>query len=149
MTTSHVTRADRVRRRYAFYGVFLALLATLLLACSQLERTSRVEIGILETDGLNSTEAHFQTLSGRKAWAENLEEGDTLSLTYKADVEKGALILQVENPDDEVIWQRDLEESDSVDDQVELIAGVSGTYTIRVEGEGAGGNYELAWDQIQ
>ena len=149
MTTSHMTRADRVRRRYTFYGVFLALLATLLLGCNQLERTSRVEIGMLETDGLNSTEARFQTLSGRKAWAENLEEGDTLSLTYKADLEKGALILQVENPADEVIWQRDLEEGDSVEDQVELEAGASGTYTIRVKGEGAGGSYELAWDQIK
>jgi hypothetical protein len=135
--------------RTIFAAALLLLLVSVAGGCDELESASRVEIGMVETGGLNSTRARFQTFTGNKIWREALEEGDALSLKYEADVEKGLLILQVENPDDEVVWERELEEGDSVGDDVQLNAAQDGTYIIIVQSDGAGGNYSLAWDEIE
>lgn len=77
----------------------LLLVAVFALAgCSELEDISRVEVGMVETGGLNTTEAHFQTLTGRKTWRETVEAGETLTLSYEAAVEKGVLTLEVADP---------------------------------------------------
>lgn len=39
-----------------------------------------------------------------------------------------------------------LEAEESADDEAQLVAETGGTYTIAVEGDGAGGSYELSWD---
>lgn len=70
---------------------------------------------------------------------------DTFSLEYEAEVEKGSLLLQVENSQEQVIWQKRVTEGESTDEEFELEVGKSGAYTIAVVGNGAGGRYELAW----
>lgn len=46
-----------------------------------------------------------------------------------------------------MIWEKTVAEGESAGDEIELEAGESGTYTIAVVGDGAGGEYELAWEQ--
>lgn len=141
--------------RLALAGLLFLLLAVSLGACSVLEevpglefsKVDNLQIGMIESSGLNSTEARFHTLTGRKTWRETLQEGDTFSLEYEAEVEKGSLTLQVENPQDEVIWEKAVAEGESAGEEIELAAGESGAYTIAVVGDGAGGSYELAWTQ--
>jgi hypothetical protein len=135
----------------------LSLLLVLALgACDALEEAGaelgqmdNVQIGFVESSGLNNTEARFHTLSGRKSWRERLGQGDRLTLAYEVTLDKGSLTLQVQNPQDEAMWQVELEEGADVDDEVVLDAGESGTYTIVVLGDGAGGNYDLSWEQSE
>lgn len=47
MRTRYVAGTSQTRRRHIFYAALLTLLATLLPGCSELERTSRVEIGMV------------------------------------------------------------------------------------------------------
>ena len=148
--------------RHGKFRVGLLILLFLLMAfslgaCTVLEdapdldfgEVDNLQIGMVESSGFNSTEARFHTLTGRKSWRENLGKGDTFSLEYDAKLEKGSLLLQVENPQGEVIWERTVAEGESAGEVIELTAGESGTYTIAVVGDGAGGEYELAWEQVE
>lgn len=152
MRDSAVTDSSKRQARFlrtALLSAMLLLLLVALGACDEFERTSNVQIGMIENSGLNSSQARFQTLSGRKAWRENVDAGNTLTLDYEAEVEKGSLTLQIENPEDEVVWERQLQAGDSVNDQEELVAPESGTYTILIVGDGAGGSYELSWEEAE
>lgn len=151
---------DRIDRRglhLLLAGMLFLLLTFSLGACDTLkertgvefERVANVQIGMVESSGLNSTQARFRTLTGRKTWGEQLASGDSLVLEYEAEIEKGSLTLQVESPEDEVIWERTLTEGEDAADQIELNASENGTYTIAVTGDGAGGSYELAWNQVE
>lgn len=145
------------KSRVILVSLLILLMAFALGACSVVEdatglafqKADVVQIGMLERSGLNSTQASFHTLTGRKSWRENLQEGDTLSLEYEADLVIGTLLLQVENPESEVIWEKTVTEGEDVGEEIELSADESGTYTIAVVGDGAGGEYELAWDQAK
>lgn len=55
----------------------------------------------------------------------------------------------MENPHDEVIWEKTVAEGESIGDEIELEAGEGGVYTIIVVGDSAGGEYELAWEQAK
>jgi hypothetical protein len=127
-------------------GLLFLLLLSTLGACGTLAGSSRLEAGMVETTLMNHTEARFQTLTGRKTWRESLEAGERFNLDYEATLEKGALTMQVESPQDEIIWERDLEAEASVSDTMTLVAEEGGTYTIVVDGDGAGGRYELDWN---
>ena len=143
--------------RVGLLSLLFVLIAFLLGACRVLEdapgldfgEVDNLQIGMVESSGFNSTEAHFHTLTGRKSWRENLREGDTFSLEYDASLEKGSLLLQVENSQGEVIWEKTVAEGESAGEEMELTAGESGTYTIAVVGDDAGGEYELAWEQAE
>lgn len=143
--------------RLLLAGILFLLMTFSLGACDTLEertgvefeRAANVQIGMVENSGLNSTHARFHTLSGRKTWREQLSSGDSLVLEYEAEIEKGSLTLKVESPEDEVIWETTLTEGEDAADQIEVNASENGTYTIAVIGDGAGGSYELAWDQVE
>lgn len=80
--------------RLALVSLFLLLLALSIGACSVVEdvpglefgKVDNVQIGMVESSGLNSTEARFHTLTGRKSWREHLQEGDTFILDYQAEI---------------------------------------------------------------
>jgi len=78
-----------------------------------------------------------------------LQEGGTFSLEYEAKIDRGSLLLQVENSQDEVIWEQTVAEGESAGEEIEVTAGESGIHTIAVVGDGAGGEYELAWGQAE
>lgn len=123
----------------------LALLAALLLLALLAVGCDGASIGVVETNGLNSTRANFETLNERKSRDENLARNEVLTLNYLVQVEKGALTVQIENPQEEVVWEWSGSAGDTVDDQVAIRAEEAGEYTIAVVGDGAGGRYELSW----
>lgn len=129
--------------RTMLFGALLLLLVFTLGACDQWEGGSTVEMGMVETSGLNNTEARFETLRGRKVQQERLDAGETMILDYAVTVDKGTLTLLVEDPAGEVVWQTAV--TDSAADQVEIVANEAGQYDIVVEGDDAGGSYELEW----
>lgn len=157
LRTSIKKETGRTLGRVMLFSIVLLLLTISLGGCGALKgsdgiaftKVDNVQIGMVESNGLNSAEARFHTLSGRKTWRERLEAGDTLSLDYEAEVEKGTLALQVEDSKDAVIWEKVVAAGEKATDEVEMVVEESGTYTIVVAGDDAGGRYQLAWDQIE
>ena len=147
---------DRLQIRIGFIALLSVLVAFSLGGCALLEdlpglgraKVDNLQVGMVETSGFNSTQARFHTLTGRKSWREELQEGDTFSLEVEAEVNKGSLSLQVENPQVDVIWEKTITEGESADETITLAAGESGAYTIAIVGDGAGGRYELTWEQV-
>jgi hypothetical protein len=149
-TTSH--DASRPKWLNLLMTVVVLVAALLVLgACDKLDvdKMDSVMIGMVERNGLNNMQARFELLTGHKTRREKLTEGNTLALTYEAEVEQGMLSLQVKNPAGELVWEKELEAGSSIDDQVSLVAAQDGTYTITVRGDGAGGSYALTWDETQ
>ena len=142
---SLTTRNGNQKRpiRTLLVGVLLLLLVFTLGACDAWEGGSTVEIGMVENSGFNNTEARFETLRGRKVRQETLSTGETLVLDYDVTVDKGTLTLMVEDPSGESVWETEV--TDSAADQVEIVAAEAGNYDIIVEGDDAGGSYDLSW----
>jgi hypothetical protein len=104
----------------------------------------RVQIGWVETSLPGQFEASYGTFTGTERRRVRLQEGETLTLTYEATVEKGTLTFEIQDPGQETVWSLALEQEDA--GTVNLTAEQSGTYRILVQGQDAGGSFELNWE---
>jgi hypothetical protein len=118
----------------------LLLLAVLLTGCE----ADSVEIGMVETHLASEWRATYTTFSGTKTDIIQADAGQTLVLEYDAQVDKGMLDIQIENPDDEVIWEMPLQEDNA--DTVQVPLPQEGRYALRIRGEDTGGGWDLTWD---
>lgn len=123
--------------------LFLALsllLAGLLAGC----QVDTIEIGMVETHLPHDWRASYATFTGTKRDAFEAEAGQTLRLAYDVTVERGTLTLEVQNPDDEVVWDVSLQEGDSA--AVDVPLERDGRYHLVVRGDDTGGSWNLSWD---
>lgn len=116
------------------------LLAGLLAGC----QADTVEIGMVETKLANDWRASYTTFTGTKTDRLQAEAGQTLRLGYDVEVSKGTLTIEVQNPDDGVVWDLSLAEGDS--GAVEVPVEQEGTYTLVLRGDDAGGSFDLTWN---
>jgi hypothetical protein len=86
----------------------------------------------------------YSTFTGTLQDTFDVDEGQTINLDYEATVERGTLILLVEDPQGEPVWQVELTDDDS--DSVEIMAPESGRYVARIEGQDTGGSFDLQWE---
>lgn len=124
----------------AAFLISIILLAGLLTACE----ADRVAIGMRETNLPGEWQATYTTFSGTEVDTFRADAGQTLVLQYETDVEKGSLTIQVENPDDEVLWDAAFDEGDA--DAVTVDLNQDGRYAIVLTGEDTGGSWDLEWE---
>ena len=127
--------------RIALFAFLAILLASFLTACSQ----SAVRLGWLETSSPGHVEASYAKFTGTETRTVLAQAGKTLYLEYNAEVHAGDLCLEVKDPFGQTIWRAMLCE-DCAETKA-LAVNVDGCYTIFVEGEGAEGSFDLAWQQ--
>jgi hypothetical protein len=127
-----------VRRQLIILTTLLTLTTLLLAGCD------RVQIGWVETSLPGQFEASYQTFSGTERRRVRLQEGETLTLTYEATVEKGTLIFEIQDPDRDTAWSLTLEQDDA--GTIDLTAEQRGTYRILVQGQETGGRFALNWE---
>ena len=129
---------DKLQR--AFFFISTILFVGLLAGCA----ADRVAVGMRETNLPGQWQATYTTFSGTKADTFPADAGQTLVLEYETEVDKGSLTLQVESPDDEVLWETALEEGGA--DTVRVALNQDGRYAIVLSGEDTGGSWDLEWE---
>lgn len=86
----------------------------------------------------------YGTFTGFESGSVAAEAGQSLALVYQVTINKGSLAIEVQDPGNEVIWDKTFEadETGSIEIQLEQ----SGSYAIIVQAKNAGGSFELSWD---
>ena len=128
---------------YAFgtrLAIALLLISGLLAGCAQ----SNLEIGMVETNLPGRWRASYATFDGTKTDRLEADAGQTLVLDAEAEVDKGNLTIEVRDPDDRVLWDLSLEQDG--EESMELVLEQTGRYGIVVEGDNAGGSFNLTWE---
>lgn len=120
--------------------VFSLVLGLVLASCGQ----SSIEIGMVETNLPGNWEASYQTFTGEKTDTFRAEEGQTLAIEYDFQVEKGTLNIEINNPEDQVIWDLQIEADQANTTQIHLTN--SGRYSIIIEGQTTGGGWNIDWE---
>lgn len=118
----------------------IILLAVLLSACE----ADRIATGMRETKLPGQWQATYTTFSGTEVDTFRADAGQTLVLEYETEVEKGSLTIQVENPDDEVLWDAAFDEGGA--DSVRVALNQDGRHAIVLVGEDTGGSWDLEWE---
>jgi hypothetical protein len=85
----------------------------------------------------------ISTFTGIERGSVQAETGQTISFTYQAVLDKGSLVIEWQDPHGEVMWQKNLVESDHGDDEIEI--DTPGEYMIIIQGKGVGGNFDVSW----
>ena len=90
----------------------------------------------------------YQNFAGLVRQHTALEQGQTLELTYEAEVTKGSLAMEVMDPAGAQVWRVNLPKGEQTDGS--LVAQVAvpetGSYQVVVTGLDAGGSFDLSWE---
>ena len=128
-----------MNRKSLTIGVF-SLLFLCLAACSA---SSTVRINMVGMNYGNTVDFTYQTFTGYEVNRLDVTAGETISLTYDMEINKGSLHLQVIAPNDTTVWEKMLLDSES--DTVEFRVEQSGEYVLRIDADNAGGSMEAEW----
>lgn len=105
--------------------------------------SSQIRVGWAGTSVPGHIAYSYTTFTGTEEGTQSLSSGQTLVVSYEAQVEKGTLTIHVAGPDGEMVEEAVLEESGS--GTLEVTAPEEGTYGIVVRGEDAGGSFDVTW----
>ena len=117
----------------------LLLMSLALAGCG----SSNVQVGWVESRQPGTWRASYDTFDGIERTTFRAQEGQTISLDYGRTVEKGSLSLRLVAPDGESLWEKTYRQDG--DESITLTAPQQGRYQLCVEGEGAGGSFDLSW----
>lgn len=129
------------------YFVLILLLTTILAILISSCDLSKIKIGEVRMmygvneDGHISYE--FTSFTGYENGNIQAETGETISFDYQAAVDKGSLVMEWQDPNGEVLWRKDIVESESGSEDIAIHS--PGRYTIVIQGKGAGGNFDVSW----
>lgn len=108
---------------------------------------SNVKIGEIRVmDGINEDghiSYNYSIFTGFESGSMQADTGQIFSFYYEATVIKGSLIIEWQDPNGGVVWQKNLVESDRGKD--EIVIEFPGRYTIVIQGKGASGNFDVSW----
>ena len=129
------------QKRGILMASVLTVLLAMMLSCGQAD----VRLGWVETSAQSQVKATYTEFTGKETRTVRAEPGTILYLEYDAQVNKGALHLEVDDPYGETVWCVSL--CEDCGGTKTLPVAWAGCYTISVRGEGTGGGFDLKWDQ--
>jgi hypothetical protein len=104
---------------------------------------SGVRLGWVETSSPGHIAASYFEFTGTEVRTIQAQAGDILHLEYDAEVDRGMLEIEVEDPFGETIWCASL--CENCGETKELPADEAGCYTLLIRGEATAGGFDLAW----
>lgn len=130
-------------RKQIYFLVAIVLLVILLSACD----TSKVRIGEVRMmygtnqDGLISYDV--TSFKGIEKGSLQVQQGQNITFDFNVNVNKGSLIIEWQDSEGEVLWSKELFESELGHE--DLPGNLPGEYTVLVQGKGFGGSFEVSW----
>lgn len=120
-------------------GLLLSLVG-LLAGCGE----RKIQVGWVASSAPGRFSASYASFTGSETRTVRADAGEMLVLRYEIEVNRGTLSVRVEDPDGEILWDASFEEA--AVDSVQIPAEQDGRYAITVQGDGAGGSFELLWE---
>ena len=127
-------------------GVILwiaTILALMLSGCD----FSQVRVGEVRMMYGTNVDGHisynYSIFTGVESGSQQVEAGQRIFFEYRVTVNKGSLLIEWQDPEGEVVWRKNLQDSESGED--DFIAGSTGTYRIIIQGKSTGGDFDVTW----
>jgi hypothetical protein len=98
----------------------------------------------IRTKGDGQISRIYNTFNGIENESLETEMGQTISIDYEATVNEGILIIKWQDPNGAVIWQKNLAESESGSENIDIKS--PGRHTIAIQGKKASGNFSVSWN---
>jgi len=121
------------------FNLVLLALAIVLAGCG----STSLKYGWHESSSRAHKSARYETFDGLEKATIRAAAGQTLTLDYDLEVNKGALTLAVDGPDGTPLWQRTFHEDAA--DIMTLTTPAGGTCFLRILGDDTGGSFDLSW----
>jgi len=128
------------------YQILIIIILSIILSACELDKLKFGEVRMM----YGSNEAgrisyDISTFTGTESGELEAETGGVISFTYSIDLDKGALVIEWQDPQGEVIWRKIFEESEIGEYEIEVLS--AGTYRVFVRGDGAGGKFDVLWQE--
>ena len=128
---------------YLLFTIFL--IGSVLSGC---DFTSKIKIGEVRLGMFGDhQDSHsyysYSTFTGVESERLQAEKGQSIAFSYQVSVEKGSLIIELQDPNGEVLWHQVHETH--AQDQLEIPVETTGIQTIIIQGKDAGGSFEVSW----
>ena len=150
---AHLLRALRTRPWLVGLALFLVaavLIGSVVLRAVADEVGSGPNVFMLANGSSDPGHIHYsyRNFAGLVRQETSLEQGQTLELTYEAEVTKGSVAMEVMDPVGAEVWRINLPEGRQTDGRTvaEVAVPRTGSYQVIVTGLDAGGSFDLAWE---
>jgi hypothetical protein len=121
------------------------VLAFLLIGCNLGSlKIGEVRLGMFGDNSDARIAYTFSTFSGFENGSQRLESGESFQLHYEATLGKGSVLIELQDPNGEVVWQKSLQEHTQGSETI--AAEITGNYTIIVQAKDAGGSFDVSWE---
>ncbi len=87
----------------------------------------------------------YRSFSGLVRQETTITEGQTLEVTYAADVTKGSLEMEVKDAAGVDLWRVNVPKQQQTQDTARVVAPRTGSYQVVVTGLDAGGSFDISW----
>ena len=126
--------------------LLITIMLALLLSACELSKLKFGEVRMMYgTNEAGRISYDISTFTGIERGRLQVEPGKKIAFVYEVDLDKGTILIEWQDPQGEVIWQKNLDASDQGDEEIEVIS--PGTYTIFIQGKGAGGRFDVSWQE--
>ncbi len=125
--------------RVITFSGLLGLVVFLIAGCANGE----TRLGWVGSDSLGQSSYRFDQFTGDEVYIVDLEPNQTIQLSYDIAVEKGLICLEIVDPQNKVLWEKEIVEPES--DAVEITCSEAGWNYIVIQGDDAEGMFEVEW----
>jgi len=128
------------------YLILIIILLSIILSACELDKLKFGEVRMMYGNNAAGRISYdISTFTGTESGEFEAETGEVISFTYSIELDKGALVIEWQDPHGEVIWHKTFEESEIGEDEFEILS--AGTYRVFVSGDGAGGKFDVLWQE--
>jgi hypothetical protein len=136
---------ERMKSKYdLFHSLSLVMIVAVLIGGCDF---SKVRIGEVRVMVGSNEDGHisynYSTFTGFENGSAQVEAGGRISFDYRVTVTKGSLLIEWQDPNGEVVWRENLQESENGEGIID--AEISGAYQVIIRGRDAGGDFDIAW----
>ena len=126
--------------------ILITFILSVLLSACEFDKMKFGEVRMMYgTNEAGRISYDISTFTGTESGEFDAETHELISFTYSVDLDKGALFIEWQDPQGEVVWEKELSKSDH--GEGEFGALYPGVYRILIRGVGAGGRFDVSWQE--
>lgn len=129
---------------YRLQRGFAAAIGSVLLVTLLMSGCSSLRLGWSASSWRGHSSASYVEFNGVEEKQVRLADGETMKLSYEAEVDEGALTIAVQDPDRRTVWETTLEKD--ARDEVKITAETAGRYNVVIRGAETKGNFDISWE---
>jgi hypothetical protein len=126
--------------------ILITFILSVLLSACEFDKVKFGEVRMMYgTNEAGRISYDISTFTGTESGEFDAETDELISFTYSVDLDKGALFIEWQDPQGKVVWEKELSESDHGEGEFGTLS--PGIYRILIRGVGAGGRFDVSWQE--